>query len=102
MMSRALLCSLPLVVALASASAAANPLLKDLGGGLPKRGLSSPLHTPDLRSSLTAREAIDIAERRYGGRAVGATQIQTGSGVAYRVRILKDNGKIKHVIIDGK
>lgn len=101
MMSRALLCSLPLIVALGASSVVANPLLKDLGG-LPKRGLSSPLHTPDVRSSLTAREAIDIAERRYGGRAVGATQIQTGSGVAYRVRILKDNGKIKHVIIDGR
>lgn len=101
MMSRALICCLPLVVALSVGPAAANPLLRDLGG-LPRPGLNAPLPSPDIRDSLTAREAIDIAERRYGGRAVGARKIQTGSGVAYRVRILKDNGKIKHVIIDGQ
>lgn len=52
------------------------------------------------RSSLSAREAISIAERRYGGRAVGAKRIQTSSGTAYRVRILQGDGKIKNVVID--
>ena len=51
-----------------------------------------------LQPQLTARDAIAIAERRYGGRAVGAKKI----GNAYKVRILQDDGKIKNVIIDGK
>ena len=51
---------------------------------------------------ISASEAISIAERRYGGRAVGAKKIQTVNGSAYRVRILQKNGKIKNVVIDHK
>lgn len=76
-------------------------------GNLVERGLQGPkgvLGAPSRpaynRPAISAREAISIAEKRYGGRAVGAREIQTPNGTAYRVRILKKNGKIKNVIID--
>lgn len=90
-----------IVVALATMPAQANPLGLGKGGGLINRpGVEdTQLRPSQLRSSLSSREAVSIAERRYGGRAVSVRQIQSGGSVAYKVRILQDNGKIKNVII---
>lgn len=66
-------------------------------GALGSPSLNGQLEHQRLQPQLTARDAIAIAERRYGGRAVGAKKI----GNAYKVRILQDDGKIKNVIIDG-
>lgn len=88
------------VMASFAAHSNANPLGNLTGGrvGLPDR---QPLEQRlDSRSSLTASEAINIAEQRYGGRAVGAKKISSGNGTAYSVRILQDNGKIRNVIIN--
>ncbi|MDF1692027.1 MAG: PepSY domain-containing protein [Zhongshania sp.] len=76
----------------------ADPLRGATGGhlGLPERPQFEQRLDTRARESMTASEAISIAERRYGGRAVGAQK--AGSG--YRVRILQDNGKIKNVTID--
>ena len=92
-----------LVTLAASHNAIANPLgLGGSGNGLLNRseGLEQNLRPQHLGRQLSSREAVSIAERRYGGRAVGVRQIQTGSGVAYKVRILRDDGKIKNVVID--
>jgi uncharacterized membrane protein YkoI len=80
----------------------ANPLLNGLRGqNLPERPkLDTHFNASPARETLTAREAVKIAERRYGGRAVGAKAIDTGRGTAYRVRILQDDGKIRNVVID--
>lgn len=96
---RLLLLAFAVVAAL---PAAANPLGLGKGNGLINRqGIEdTPLRPSQLRSSLTSREAVSIAERRYGGRAVSVRQIQTGNGTAYKVRILQDDGKIKNVLID--
>lgn len=90
------------VVALAIQPTQANPLGLGGGGGLLNRPSveDTQLRPSQLRSTLSSREAVSIAERRYGGRAVSVRQVQTGNGVAYKVRILQDNGKIKNVIID--
>jgi uncharacterized membrane protein YkoI len=78
----------------------ANPLQGITGeGGILNRHSNSNLRP---QQSLSAREAVSIAERRYGGQAVDVRQVQSRGGVAYKVRILKDNGKIKNVIIDGR
>ena len=80
----------------------ANPL-GNLSGGrisLPDRSLPEQRLDNRARSTLSVNEAISIAERRYGGRAVGAKKIRSGNGSAYSVRILQDNGKIKNVIIN--
>ena len=71
-------------------------------GALGTPSINTPLDRQRLQPSLTARDAIDIAERRYGGRAGGARKIVSPSGTAYKVRILQDDGKIKNVIIDGR
>lgn len=93
-----------LLVALTiSHHASATPLgLGGNGNGLLNRsdGLEQNLRPQHIGRQLSSREAVSIAERRYGGRAVGVRQIQTGSGVAYKVRILRDDGKIKNVVID--
>ncbi|WP_372860736.1 PepSY domain-containing protein [Spongiibacter sp.] len=62
--------------------------------------IDAPQQHLGVQQRLSAREAIAIAERRYGGRAVGAKKIPSSHGSAYRVRILQKNGKIKNVIID--
>lgn len=61
-------------------------------------GLRLPDNRQHLRNDLNAspERAVEIAERRYQGRAVGARHI--GDGV-YRVRILQDNGKVKTVTV---
>ena len=74
-------------------------------GGLPNSGQLLDRQGLDLKGQrltpeLSARDAIAIAEKRYGGQAVGARPVATASGTAYRVRILQDNGKIKNVIIN--
>lgn len=88
----------------ASAQVDANPLFSvGRGKGLLERpeAVERSLRPQQLHNStLSSREAVAIAERRYGGRAVGIRQIQSHSGMAYKVRILQDNGKIKNVIID--
>ena len=73
------------------------------GNGAPgSPSLNRQLEHQRLQPQLTARDAISIAERRYGGRAVGAKKISSPSGIAYKVRILQSDGKIRNVIIDGK
>lgn len=72
------------------------------GGALGSPSLNKQLEQERLKTQLSARDAIAIAERRYGGRAVGAKKIPSASGTAYKVRILQDNGKVRNVIIDGK
>jgi uncharacterized membrane protein YkoI len=77
-------------------------LEKGINNGRGALGVS-PRNALDPRRNqplISASEAISIAERRYGGRAVGAKKIQTVNGSAYRVRILQKNGKVKNVIID--
>ncbi|MEX1669532.1 PepSY domain-containing protein [Zhongshania guokunii] len=76
----------------------ADPLRGATGGhlGLPERPQFEQRFDSRAKDAITANEAISIAERRYGGRAVGAKKTGTG----YRVRILQDNGKIKNVTID--
>ena len=78
-----------------------NPL-GNLTGGRLHMPAQAPIERLDdrTRSRLSVNEAISIAERRYGGRAVGAKKINSGNGTAYSVRILQDNGKIKNVIIN--
>ncbi|WP_159287835.1 PepSY domain-containing protein [Zhongshania aliphaticivorans] len=73
----------------------ANPLGNLTGGRL---NLPDRPQLEQNKRSLSVNEAISIAERRYGGRAVGAKKIR-GSN-AYSVRILQDNGKIKNVTIN--
>ena len=92
--------SIFLIAAVIAVHSNANPL-GNLGGrlGLPDRGEVERLDDRG-RSRLSVNEAISIAERRYGGRAVGAKKINSGNGTAYSVRILQDNGKIKNVIIN--
>ncbi len=77
--------------------------IKSGRGGLGARpSIDSPQHQLNAPHRLSAREAIAIAEQRYGGRAVGAKKVSTARGSAYRVRILQKNGKIKNVIIDNQ
>ncbi len=59
---------------------------------------SLPDNRPQLRHDLDAspERAVEIAEQRYRGRAVGARHM--GNGI-YRVRILQDNGKVKTVTV---
>jgi hypothetical protein len=59
---------------------------------------SLPDNRPQLRPDLNAspERAVEIAERRYRGRAVGARHM--GNGI-YRVRILQDDGKVKTVTV---
>ena len=87
-------------VAIIASSVNGDPLRGATGGylGLQDRPiLEQRLDTSSrARATMSVNEAISIAERRYGGRAVGAKK--TGSG--YQVRILQDNGKIKNVKID--
>lgn len=90
--------TLILATLIASHSYSSNLVDRSLNG--PRGVLGTPSHPAFKHPAISAREAISIAERRYGGRAVGAKQIQTANGTAYRVRILKKNGKIKNVIID--
>ncbi|MGJ8687525.1 MAG: PepSY domain-containing protein [Spongiibacteraceae bacterium] len=93
------------IVAMACAvPVSANPLRGDLNSGriLEQPGSNLRNRADVQRPSLSSREAIAIAERRYHGRAVGAKRIRTDNGTAYKVRILKRNGKIKNVIIDGE
>lgn len=79
----------------------ATPSLADPLGNLTGGRINLPDRSSfEQRSNLSANEAISIAERRYGGRAVGAKKIRSGNGTAYSVRILQDNGKIKNVIIN--
>ncbi|MBD2858455.1 PepSY domain-containing protein [Spongiibacter sp. KMU-158] len=93
----------PLIVLLISSHQVlmANPLLNGLNRSLENSGLENRFNASPAAPSISAREAVGIAERRYGGRAVGAREINTPNGPAYRVRILQDDGKIKNVIIDG-
>jgi hypothetical protein len=79
----------------------ANPLGNVSGGrlSLPDRSPLEQRLDDRARSTLNVKEAISIAEQRYGGRAVGAKKIRSGKGNSYSVRILQDNGKIKNVII---
>lgn len=93
-----LITSLFVATLLASHSYSGNLVERGLQG--PKGVLGAPSRPAFNRPAISAREAISIAEKRYGGRAVGAREIQTANGTAYRVRILKKNGKIKNVIID--
>lgn len=100
-MSRLKWCNILVFVSAAALTATANsdPLRGASGGrfGLPERPqLEQRLDGSRVRDAMTANEAINIAEQRYGGRAVGAKKV----GSAYRVRILQDNGKIKNVTID--
>ncbi|AKH70027.1 hypothetical protein IMCC21906_02367 [Spongiibacter sp. IMCC21906] len=88
-----------------SAASYANPLqsLGQGGGIITRPNLNDrQLRPSQIQNSISSREAVSIAERRYNGRAVGVRQIQDRGGVAYKVRILQDNGKIKNVIIDGR
>lgn len=85
----------------ASQSQASDLLRGGLQGSgrlLDRQGMD--LQGQRLAPDFSAREAIAIAEERYGGRAVGARPVSTSAGTAYRVRILQDNGKIKNVIIN--
>lgn len=58
-----------------------------------------PAQRPSLRRDElvdSSQRAVEMAEQRYDGRAVGARHV--GNGL-YRVRILQDNGKVKTVTV---
>lgn len=54
------------------------------------------------RSRLSLQEAVVMAEREYEGRALAIKRVPGSGGTAYRVRILKPNGKIKTVLVQGE
>lgn len=74
-----------------------NPL--NTQAGLPSSALQSNLNA--RRARLSQQEAIVIAEDEYEGRALGVKRVPGSGGTAYRVRILKANGKVKNVLIQG-
>ena len=43
------------------------------------------------------QKAMQVAERRSGGRAVAVKL--TGDGQSYRVRVLLANGTVKHILV---
>jgi hypothetical protein len=89
-----MLCSASIV----STAVNADPLRNATGRfGISDRSqLEQRFDRSQIHDTLSASEAISIAERRYEGRAVGAKKVSNG----YRVRILQDDGKIKNVLID--
>lgn len=51
--------------------------------------------------AANAAEAARIAKRRHGGKILKVVTVQTEEGVRYRVKILKDNGRVITVVIRG-
>lgn len=49
------------------------------------------------QAKRSKQKAMQIAENRSGGRAVAVKL--TGDGQAYRVRVLLQNGTVKHVLV---
>ena len=54
------------------------------------------------RARLSLQEAVVMAEREYEGRALAIKRVPGSGGTAYRVRIIKPNGKIKTVLVQGE
>lgn len=48
---------------------------------------------------ITMDQAIDQAQRRYGGKVINAREVQGIDGPVYRVRVLQENGKLRTVTI---
>lgn len=48
-----------------------------------------------------AAEAARIAKRRHGGKILKVVTVRTEEGVRYRIKILKDNGRVITVVIRG-
>ncbi len=82
----------------------ASPALQALPG-LSTEGLRAPsmdLHRrrdSDRFRSMTMDQAIDKAQRRYGGKVINAREVEGVDGPVYRVRVLQENGKLRTVTI---
>lgn len=85
-------CLIALAVLSANSQVAALPVLDRA----PNLRPALPDERSLRRESVNTDQAVAIAERKYNGRAVGASHL--GNGL-YRVRILQDNGKVKTVTV---
>lgn len=92
------------IIALMGAAILASPALQALPG-LSTEGLRVPsmdLHrrrNHDRFNEMTMDQAIDQAQRRYGGKVINAREVEGVDGPVYRVRVLQENGKLRTVTI---
>lgn len=57
-------------------------------------------HAKQARAA-SAAEAARIAKRRHGGKILKVVTVRDAQGVRYRIKILKDDGRVITVIIRG-
>lgn len=92
------------LLALMCAALLVSPAMHALPG-LSTEGLRVPsmdLHrrrNNDRFNEMTMDQAIDQAQRRYGGKVINAREVEGVDGPVYRVRVLQENGKLRTVTI---
>lgn len=81
-----------------SLTAQALPGLSTDGLRAPAMDLNRSRNTERVRE-MTMDQAIDSAQRRYGGKVINAREVQSVNGTVYRVRVLQENGKLRTITI---
>ena len=79
-------------------AAQALPGLSTDGLREPAMDLNRSRNTERVRE-MTMDQAIDQAQRRYGGKVINAREVQSVNGPVYRVRVLQENGKLRTITI---
>lgn len=99
------LCLAALAFVLATSSFAQGPHPERAGQLKPRGGIQAQtlLAKPGMQvraQRMSMKDAISLAEDRHGGRAVGAKRhFAHGQPMQYRVRLLREDGKVKTVIV---
>lgn len=68
----------------------------------PLANKSTKVVMPQLSASkgISAKQAANIVKQKYGGKVLNVTTLKDKSG--YKVKLLKDNGHIISVFVNGK
>jgi uncharacterized protein YpmB len=54
------------------------------------------------KSEITSRQAAQIVKSRFGGKVLKVTRSKSANHPVYRVKLVKDNGHVISVSVDGK
>ncbi len=66
------------------------------------REFTSPERRDEQRARISAAQAANIVEQRYGGKVMGVQTRQGRNGVVYSVKILQSSGHMRTVNVDGQ
>lgn len=60
---------------------------------------SFSVHATDSPVDVALSDAVDVAQKAYGGQAVKVDKVTLETGEAYRIRLV-NNGHVKEVLVD--